>query len=90
MMNIIQAIRCHRTAKWLSRYVDMDPSAQLSDEEIKQVRAHLAECEKCSSSVKDLSKIKNSLNWIGTSQISDGPGLTRLRATLDELSPPQE
>lgn len=90
MMNVMQAIRCHRTAKWLSRYVDLDPSAQLSDDEIQQVRAHLAECEKCTSSVKDLAKIKNSLRWIGTFQASDEPGLTRLKATLDELSPPRE
>lgn len=68
----------------------MDPSAQLSDEEIRQVRVHLAECEKCTSSVKDLSKMKSALRWIGTSQSSDEPSLTRLKATLDELSPPKE
>ncbi len=90
MMNIIQAIRCHRTAKWLSRYVDMDPSAQLSDKEIQQVRAHLTECEKCTSSVKDLSKIKSSLHWIGASQVSDEPSITRIKATLDELTAPKE
>lgn len=87
-MNLMQAIRCRRTAKRLSRYIDMDPASQLSDEEIHQIRAHLAECEKCTLAEKDLIKIKNSLRWIGSSQSLDESSLTRLKVTLDDLSHP--
>lgn len=86
MMDIMQALRCHRTAKRLSRYVDMDPSARLSEPEIEQVLRHLAECEKCTATVSDLSKIKSSLRWLGTSHLTDEASLSRLIATLDDLS----
>ena len=85
-MNLMQAIRCHRTAKRLSRYVDMDPSTRLSETEIEQVRKHLAECEKCTVTVGDLNSIKSSLRWLGSSHLPDESSLSRLIATLDDLS----
>lgn len=90
MMNLMQAIRCRRTGKLLSRYLDMDPDALLSREEIVRVRAHLAECEKCTSTMKDMSRIKASLRWIGESQLPDQSSLSNLRAILERLPDPQE
>ena len=86
MMDLLQALRCHRTARRLSKYVDMDPSARLSEPEIKQVLKHLAECEKCTETVRDLNKIKSSLRWLGSSHLTDEASLSRLIATLDDLS----
>lgn len=85
MMNIMQALRCKRTARRLSKYVDMDPSALLSDREIAQVRKHLAECDKCTSNVEDLNRIKANLQRMGASRIQDESSLTRLKTVLDEL-----
>jgi len=90
MMNLMQALHCHRTAKRLSRYVDMDPSAHLSDAEIERVRKHLAECEKCTSAVRDLNKIKSSLRWLGTSQLPNESSLSQLKATLAGLTHNEE
>ena len=90
MMDLMQAIRCKRTARLLSRYVDMDPSARLSDEEIGRVRKHLAECEKCTAMVGDLNRMKSSLRWLGSSHLPDESSLSHLKATLDDLSHREE
>jgi hypothetical protein len=90
MMNLMQALRCHRTAKRLSRYVDMDPTALLSEVEIERVRKHLAECEKCTSAIEDLNKIKSSLRWLGASYLPSESSLSQLKATLTGLAQGEE
>jgi len=86
MMNLMQAIRCQHTARRLSKYVDMDPSARLSEAEIVRVRKHLAECEKCTAAVGDLTTMKSSLRWLGLSHLPEEESLSHLKATLDDLS----
>lgn len=90
MMNLMQSIRCKITARQLSRYVDMDPSAMLSEAEIKRARRHLAECEKCTATVQDLKIMKIKLLRMGSSYSIDGSRLTKLKGTLDNLSPRKE
>jgi anti-sigma factor RsiW len=87
MMNVVFAMRCTWTGRRLQRYIDMDPAATLSDGEITRVRAHLANCEKCSTSVADFKKIGSAMRWLGESKAPDDSSLDRLRSRLDQIAP---
>jgi anti-sigma factor RsiW len=87
MMNLVFAMRCKWTARRLQQYIDMDPAAELSEGEITRVRAHLAECEKCSTSVTDYTKINKTLRWMGESNVPDEMTLNRLKSKLDQIAP---
>lgn len=90
MMQILQAIHCHQTAKRLSKYLDMDPSAPLSQLELSRVREHLAECQKCTELANDLKNVKSRLRWLGASRLADQSSLAKLTVTLDGLSHREE
>jgi hypothetical protein len=87
MMNMVLAMRCKWTGRRLQRYIDMDPAAKLTEGEIARVRAHLAECEKCSTSVSDFKKIGSALRWLGESKAPDDSSLDRLKTRLDQIAP---
>ena len=87
MMNMVSAMRCRWTGRRLQRYIDMDPAAELSEGEIARVRAHLAECERCTSSVADYTKMKSALHWLGDLKTPDEGSLSRLRSKIDQIAP---
>ena len=87
-MNLVFALRCKWTAHRLQQDIDMDPATKLSEGEITRVRAHLAECEKCSTSVADYKKISKTLHWIGESNAPDESSINRLKLKLDQIAPP--
>jgi anti-sigma factor RsiW len=87
MMNIVFAMRCKWTNRRLQRYIDMDPAAKLSEDEITRVRAHIAECERCTSSVEDYTKMKSALHWLGDLKAPDEDSLSRLRSKIDQIAP---
>lgn len=82
MMNLVVAMRCKINSRRLSRYIDRDFSAPLSESEILKVEAHLAECEKCTAAVQELTKMKSTLRWLGALQIPDESSIERLKQSL--------
>ena len=82
MMNLMIAIRCKIIARRLSRYIDRDASAPLTDSEILKVREHLAECEKCTAVILELTSMKSTLRWLGSSQLPDESGIERIKQSL--------
>ncbi len=87
MMNIAFALRCKWATRRLQRYLDMDPAAPLSESEVARVRAHIADCEKCSMSVAHYKQINSALRWLGESKVPDEASLNRLKSALDEIAP---
>lgn len=82
MMNLAVAVRCKINSHRLSRYIDRDPSAPLTEAEILKVQSHLAECEKCSAAVRDLTNMKSIMRWLGSSQLPDESSIERLKKSL--------
>lgn len=80
------AMRCKWTTRRLQRYIDMDPAATLSAQDIIRVRAHLAECEKCSTSVDDYKRMNIALRWVGKNTAPDESSLERLREKLRQIT----
>ncbi len=75
------------TARRLQQYIDMDPAAKLSEGEITRLRAHLAECEKCSTLLADYKKISKTLRWLGENSAPDEATLSRLKLKLNKIAP---
>ncbi len=83
MMNLAVAMRCKVTSRRLSRYIDRDASAPLSESEIVKVKAHLAECEKCTANVQDFTNMKSAMRWLSSSQLPDESAIERLKESLN-------
>jgi anti-sigma factor RsiW len=83
MMNLMIAIHCKVNSWRLSRYIDRDSSAPLSDSEILKVKEHLAECEKCTAAVLELTSMKSTLRWVGSSQLPDESSIERIKQSLN-------
>ncbi len=86
MSSITFAIRCKWTTRHLQRYIDMDPAANLSAQDITRVRAHLAECEKCRTSVDDYKRMNAALRWIGKNTVPEEASLKRLKEKLNQIT----
>ena len=82
MMNLVVAVRCKINSRRLSRYIDRDPSARLTESEILKVQSHLAECEKCSAAVRDLTNMKSTMRWLGPFLLPDESSIERLKKSL--------
>ena len=87
MMNMAFALRCKWATRRLQRYLDMDPAAPLSESEVSRVRAHIADCEKCSTSVADYKQINSALRRLGASKVPDEMSLLRLKSAIDQIAP---
>ena len=84
MMNLAIALRCKINSHRLSRYIDRDPAAPLNESEIRKIKAHLAECEKCTAVINDFATMKSAMRWLGANQPPDEPGIERLRQSLEK------
>ena len=82
MMNLVVAMHCKLNSRRLSRYIDRDSSAPLTDSEILKVESHLAECDKCTAAFQDMTKMKSTMRWLGSSQILDESSIKRLKQSL--------
>lgn len=58
---MISMPECRWVRAHLTQYLDQDPSAPLSSEEISRIDFHIALCEKCSSISEDYREITKSL-----------------------------
>jgi anti-sigma factor RsiW len=64
MMGLATMWTCHWSARRIQRYLDADPSAPLSAEEIRRLEAHLATCERCSAAAAEYRGLRRALaSW---------------------------
>ena len=82
MMDLMTAIRCKINSRRLTRFIDRDFSAPLTESEILKVREHLAVCEKCTAAILELSSMKSTLRWLGSSQLPDESSIERIKQSL--------
>lgn len=57
--------KCLQVRRRVHAYLDMDPSAPLSDEEINRIEEHLTACPDCTEVVRDLRHLQQSLRELG-------------------------
>ncbi len=54
-------LTCQWSARHLQRYLDADPAAQLTSEEVSRLESHLAICEKCAELSADYQGLQRRL-----------------------------
>ena len=75
---------CHWVRAHLIRYLDRDPSAPMSPEELARLETHIAICEKCAAVSEDYREASDALSQLRTHV--DQESIARLSASLEKLT----
>lgn len=78
-------LTCHWSARRIDRYLDADPSAPLTAEEVRRLEGHLAVCERCGLVTEEHRALRRALaRW--SEQHPPAPdAVARLHRTLDRI-----
>jgi len=86
---MIRAIRTMVTCRWsarrIQRYLDSDPAALLTDDEIRRLEAHLAQCDRCSAAAAEYRQIDTALSRWAARRIPDPQSVTHMHEVLDRI-----
>jgi hypothetical protein len=81
-----QILTCHWAGRRIERYLDADPSAPLTAEEVARLEAHLATCERCARLAAQHRVLHRALSlWPGPAYV-DPAAVIRVRSFLDDLT----
>ena len=75
---------CHWVRAHLIQYLDRDPSAPLSDEELARLQTHIAICDKCAAISDEYRETSKALSQLRTHV--DDDSIARLSASLKKLT----
>lgn len=75
----------HWAGRRIQRYLDADPAAALTAEEVRRLQAHLAICEKCSSAAEDYRGLRRALATWAARRAPDPAAVMRLRLAAERL-----
>ena len=75
---------CHWVRAHLIRYLDRDPSAPMSPEELARLETHIAICDRCSAISEDYRETSQALSQLRTHV--DKKSIARLSASLEKLT----
>lgn len=75
---------CHWVRAHLIRYLDRDPSAPLSNEELARLESHIAICDKCISISEEYRETSKALSQFRTHV--DKEAIERLSSSLKKLT----
>ncbi len=83
---LMQMITCRWSARRIQRYLDADPTAHLSPDEVARIEAHLAICEKCTQVAAEHRALHVALSRLWGDDGTDSGSAVRLRAFLADLT----
>lgn len=86
---MIRSIRTMVTCRWsarrIQRYLDSDPAALLTGEEIARLEAHLAVCQRCGAAAAEYRQIGSALSRWTARQMPDPHSIDHMHDVLDRL-----
>lgn len=85
MMSLTSMWRCHWARRRLQRYLDTDPAAPLSRDEVRRLEAHLTACARCSSLAEDFRGLRRVLRSWSLRRSPDPAAVARLRLAAEQL-----
>lgn len=87
---MIAAVRMMLTCRWsarrIQRYIDADPAARLSADEVGRLESHLAVCERCTEAVRDYLGVKAALACLSDRRTPHAARVARLKLEARRLS----
>ncbi|MBI3430186.1 MAG: zf-HC2 domain-containing protein [Actinobacteria bacterium] len=75
---------CHWVKSHLTQYLDRDPSAPLTDAELRRLEVHIALCDKCAAVSEDYRETSKALSQLRTHV--DQESINRLSDSLKRLT----
>ena len=79
-------VTCHWSARRIGRYLDNDPSAPLTEDEVRRLEEHLAICEKCAEATADQRALTRALARWSQQRLPDEAAMSRMHRTLDRIT----
>jgi anti-sigma factor RsiW len=76
---------CHWARRRIQRYLDADPAALLTSEEVRRLEAHLATCERCTALTEEYRGVRRALARWSARRAPDPAALMRLRLAAEQL-----
>ena len=76
---------CHWAGRRIQRYLDADPAAPLTAQEMHRLQTHLATCAKCSAAAEDYRGIRRALASWSQRRTPDPVLVSRVRDTARHL-----
>lgn len=87
---MISLIRMMVTCRWsahrIQRYIDADPAAPLTDDELHRLETHLGVCERCTAIVNESRGVKSALVRLADRRTPDPARIARLKVQAHRLS----
>lgn len=83
---VITMWRCRWARHRLQRYVDGDPSAPLTGQEVAAMREHLATCDRCAQIESEYRGLSRALASWSASHSPDPAAVARLRLVAQQLA----
>lgn len=77
---------CRWSARRIQRYIDADPAAPLSVDELHRLESHLAICERCTAAVDESRGIKSALARLADRRTPEPERVARLRLQAHRMS----
>jgi len=72
-------LTCHWSARRIQRYLDADPSAPLTPDEVERLEGHLAICEKCAEVCADHRLLRRRFARWSQARLPDPAMVARVR-----------
>ncbi len=85
MMSVPSMWTCHWARRRIHRYLDADPAAPLTSEEVDRLEAHLATCRRCTALTGEYSGLRRALHGWSARRYPDPAALARLRLAAEQI-----
>lgn len=79
-------VTCGWSARRIGRYLDNDPSAPLTEDEVRRLEGHLAICERCATATADQRALRHALGRWSQRRLPDDEALSRMHRTLERIT----
>ncbi len=78
-------LTCRWTARRLQRYLDADPSAALTPDEVTRLVAHVQGCTRCARVIGEYRMLGTAFARWSSQRMSDPDAVERLNVRLEEI-----
>ena len=79
-------VTCHWSARRIGRYLDNDPSAPLTEHEVRRLEEHLAICERCTAVTAEQRALSGALARWSQTRLPDEAAMSRMQRTLERIT----
>jgi anti-sigma factor RsiW len=79
-------VTCHWSARRIGRYLDNDPSARLTEDEVRRLEEHLATCARCAKVTVEHRALNRALALWSQQRLPDEAAMRRMQEALDQIT----